>query len=128
MWHQAKVILGLVLLGSITHSVCAQIAGEFPIVDGAAVLTVSGEGYRHRETYQTGDQPSLASAIESSGDSLPDGEYSYQFKMIPAGSVATNRQQDMLHGKGANGNKGQTSPATTQSGRFEMSGGVITYR
>jgi hypothetical protein len=127
MWHQAKVILGLVLLGSVIQPVVVQTAGDFPIADGKAVLTVSGEGYRHRQIYENGEQPAL-SGYDSSGQQLPDGEYRYQLRSIPADSVATNTQQQLLSGKATTSKTGKTSSSSIQSGKFDVEEGSVIYR
>jgi hypothetical protein len=115
MWHQTKVILGLFLLGSMIQPVSAQAGPDFPVVDGKAVLTVSGEGYRHRQIYENGEQPTL-SGYDSSGQQLLDGEYRYQLRSIPADSVATNTQQQLLSGKATTSKTGKTSSSSIQSG------------
>jgi hypothetical protein len=127
MWHQAKIILGLVLLGSVIQSVSAQAGAGFPVVDGKAVLTVSGEGYRHRQIYENGEQPAL-SGYDSSGQQLLDGEYRYQLRSIPADSVATNTQQQLLSGKATTSKTGKTSSSSIQSGKFDVQGGAVIYR
>jgi hypothetical protein len=127
MWHQAKIILGLVLLGSVIQPVSAQAGAGFPVVDGKAVLTVSGEGYRHRQIYENGEQPAL-SGYDSSGQQLLDGEYRYQLRSIPADSVATNTQQQLLSGKATTSKTGKTSSSSIQSGKFDVQGGAVIYR
>jgi len=126
MWCQVKIISVLLLLGSVIQLAPAQAAGGFPIVDGKAVLTVSGEGHRHRQIYESGEQPAL-SGYDSSGQQLPDGEYRYQLRSIPANSVATNTQQDLLSGNSTSGNTGKTSPSSVQSGDFEIQNGLVIY-
>jgi hypothetical protein len=126
MWHQTKVILGLFLLGSVIQPVSAQAGPDFPVVDGKAVLTVSGEGYRHRQIYENGEQPTL-SGYDSSGQ-LQDGEYRYQLRSIPPDSVATNTQQQLLSGKATTSKTGKTSSSSIQSGKFDVQGGAVIYR
>jgi hypothetical protein len=91
------------------------------------VLTVSGEGYRHRQIYENGEQPAL-SGYDSSGQQLLDGEYRYQLRSIPADSVATNTQQQLLSGKATTSNKGKTSSSSIQSGKFDVEEGSVIYR
>jgi hypothetical protein len=126
MWYQTKVILGLFLLGSMIQPVSAQAGAGFPVVDGKTVLTVSGEGYRHRQIYENGEQPTL-SGYDSSGQ-LQDGEYRYQLRSIPADSVATNTQQQLLSGKATTSKTGKTSSSSIQSGKFDVQGGAVIYR
>jgi hypothetical protein len=127
MWYQTKVILGLFLLGSMIQPVSAQAGAGFPVVDGKAVLTVSGEGYRHRQIYENGEQPAL-SGYDSSGQQLLDGEYRYELRSIPADSVATNTQQQLLSGKVSSSKTGKSSSSTIQSGKFDVQGGSVIYR
>ena len=126
MWHQAKVILGLVLLGSVIQPLSVQAEAGLSVVDGKAVLTVTGEGYRHRQVYENGEQPAL-SGYDSSGQPLPDGEYRYQLRSIPADSVTNNTQQQLLSGEATSLKTGKTSSSTVQSGKFDVQGGSVIY-
>lgn len=127
MWCQVRIISGLLLFGSMLQLTPAQAAESLPIVDGKAVLTISGEGYRYRQIYESGEQPAL-SAFNSSGDVLPDGEYRYQLRSIPMNSVVTNTQQDLLRGKSTRHATGKTSSASVKSGNFEIENGLIIHQ
>lgn len=126
MWSQVKTMSVLLLLGFMLQLTPAQAAEGFSIVDTKAVLTVSGEGYRYRQIYESGEQPTL-STYDGSGELMPDGEYRYQLRSIAAGSVVTNTQQDLLLGKNISRNTGRTSSSTIQSGNFEIQNGLIVY-
>jgi hypothetical protein len=86
---------------------------------------VSGDGYWHRETYQSGEQPAL-SAYTSDGQQLPDGEYRYELRMVPASKGSAARQQDVLRGKsGESPGFNKQQPVPTISGQFVVQGGQV---
>lgn len=118
--------MALFLLLPIIHPTYSQAAGALPVADEKVVLTVSGGGRHYREVYESGEQPAL-SGYDSSGQQLPDGEYRYQLRSIPADSVSTNTQQGFLSGKSISKNTGKTSSSTVQSGRFDVEGGSVIY-
>lgn len=133
MAHQFRdIFLGLVLSGAVIQSpvtVAADegFAGSFPVVSGKGVLTVSGEGYLHRELYDDGEVPSL-SARDSSGQLLPDGMYRFQFISSSQGGRSSARQRDVLRGDTPAPANGGSVPATQLSGTFEVQGGQLLYQ
>ena len=99
---------------------------QLPAVTSSASLTVSGEGYWHREVYQYGDQPSIT-PYDSSGNLLADGQYRYEYKIFSGGGSSSPRQQDLLGEGGAESYSGRTKPKATEtlSGSFQVQGGQI---
>ena len=132
MKHQLRLVLGLLLLGTVAQSAYAQGAGrdqstgELPVVAGKGSLTVAGEGYWHRDIYQDGEQPSL-SAYDNTGQLLPDGEYRYEFRSFPDGAGSSPQQQDLMRnqGIGISQGKGKAQPPSTRAGSFEVHGGQL---
>jgi hypothetical protein len=101
-------------------------SGEFPVVQGQGSLTVSGDGYWHRGTYQSGEQPVL-SAYASDGQLLPDGEYRYEFRTVSASAKSSSRQQDVFRGRSENSAVTRRKSVPTVSGRFEIQGGQVIF-
>ena len=129
MKRQLRIVLGLLCLGAAAQSVYVQGApanGELPVVNGKGSLTIAGEGYWHRDTYQNGDHPSL-SAYDNAGQLLPDGSYQYEFRSFPEGAGSSPRQREVLRaeGRGVRQGKGKSQVANRLSGSFEVQGGQL---
>ena len=135
MKHQLRLVLGLLLLGTVAQSAYAQGAGrdqstgELPLVAGKGSLTVAGDGYWHRDMYQDGEHPSL-SAYDNTGQLLPDGVYRYEFRSFPEGAGSSPMQQELLRaeGRGISEGRGKSRPPNTQYGSFEVQGGQLILR
>lgn len=115
--------IGALCLGLMAAPTFAGDAG-LPVVQGQGSLTVSGDGYWHRDTYQSGEQPEL-SAYTSNGQQLPDGEYRFELRMIPANTSSAARQQDVLRGKSGDSGFNKQQPVPTVSGQFQIQGGQV---
>jgi hypothetical protein len=100
--------------------------GVLPVVQGQGSLTVSGDGYWHRQTYQAGEQPVL-SPYSSDGQLLPDGQYRYELRMVPENSKSVARQQDVLRGKSSTAGFNRQPPVSTVDGQFEIQGGQVVF-
>jgi hypothetical protein len=104
-------------------------SGHLPVVVGKGSLTVAGQGYWYRETYESGASPSI-SAYDNAGNVLPDGMYRYEFRSFPTSADASPRQQnlDRTEGKGISHGRGKAKGVNTVSGRFEVKGGEVLFR
>ena len=120
------VLMCLGLLAAPTHSdsMADVSGGDLPVVQGQGSLTVSGDGYWHRQSYQSGEQPVL-SAYSGNGELLPDGEYRYELRMVPESAKSTARQQDVLRGRSPDSGFNKQPSVPTYSGQFSVEGGQV---
>ena len=102
---------------------------DFNTVQGKGVLTIAGEGYWHRQTYEEGELPVLSS-YDSSGQVLPDGIYRYEFWIFTSGEGSSPRQRDLAQSKGAgvSASSSKKKRLEKQSGGFEIKGGEWIFR
>ena len=123
-----KSVAGLSFIGALCLGLTAGAtyagSADLPVVQGQGSLTVSGDGYWHRDTYGSGEQPVL-SAYTSDGQQLPDGEYRYELRMVPGNTGSAARQQDVLRGKSGESGFNKQQPVPTISGQFEIQGGQV---
>ena len=122
------LVLGVFLTTATTLTVAevpselTEFDGQFPMVSGKGVLTITGGDYWHRQMYEDGEVPYL-SAYE-----LPDGIYRYQFRSIPANGKSSSRQKSVLMGNDQVSPGKRSRAATVVSGTIEISDGQATYR
>ena len=111
-------------------AVAAKPGGGLPgVVESQASLTISGNGYWHREMYRSGDAP-VISPYDGSGQPLPDGKYRYEFREMAQSSNRGRRQLELLGsddgGAGAN-SAAKAQGAEVISGGFRVEGGSLTF-
>jgi hypothetical protein len=126
------VLLGLFMSGVgsqslIAHGADASLADGFPVVSGKAALTVSGDGYLHREIYGDGEVPTI-SVRDNSGQLLPDGVYRFQFTSSPAAGSGSARQRAVMTGEDLSPGVGGAGRGSNLSGTFEIQGGQVVYQ
>lgn len=97
--------------------------GVLPMVQGAASLTVSGEGYWHQYRYEDGEQPPSLSTLYGAGQ-LPNGNYRYEFVAVQSVPVAADAPPESAVFVAA-GDAAQ--PPQIVSGTFTMDSGVMTF-
>jgi hypothetical protein len=97
--------------------------GVLPVVQGAASLTVSGEGYWQQYHYEDGEQPPSLSTLYGSGQ-LPDGHYRYEFVAVQDVPVAADAPPESAVFVAAGGAK---QPPRIESGSFTINSRVMTF-
>jgi len=120
------ICLGLMATLGYSQSQGNASGGDLPIVRGQGTLTVSGDGYWHRQALQSGEQPVLSSH-SGDGQLLPDGQYRYELRMVPESAMSSARQRDVLRGNAADTAADIQQPVPTIDGQFEIQGGQVVF-
>ena len=97
--------------------------GVLPMVQGAASLTVSGEGYWQQYRYEDGEQPPSLTTLYS-GSGLLDGHYRYEFVAIQGVPVAADAPPESAVFVAAGDAK---QPPQIVSGTFTMNSGAVIF-
>jgi hypothetical protein len=101
--------------------------GVLPVVSGTTILTISGGGnYWSRQNFG-GGETAVISAVSDSGESLPDGQYRYEYRELMVETPLTPQAV----AKGADPERSrrpQGGSRVIASGRFEVVGGTIIYQ
>ena len=120
------ICLGLMASPAFSQPQINGSGGDLPVVQGQGTLTISGDGYWHRQALQSGEQPVLSSH-GGDGQLLPDGQYRYELRMVPENAISSARQRDVLCGNAPDTFTDKQQPVPTIDGQFEIQGGEVVF-